>query len=73
MQTRGVLSIGAAAGCLGVRPWQIRRAIARGLLPEPPRFGPHRMFAEADLPKIRRALAAAGYLAAAAKGERGAK
>ena len=43
-------------------PWQVRRAIERGLLPEPPRLGAYRVFLPADLPRIEAALRQAGYL-----------
>jgi DNA-binding transcriptional MerR regulator len=56
------LGIGEVARRLGCMPWQIRKVIAKGLLPPPPRFGPHRVFVPADLPEVERALKAAGYL-----------
>jgi hypothetical protein len=42
--------------------WQVRSAIRRGFLPSPARLGPYRLFRRADLPAIRTALIAAGYL-----------
>jgi hypothetical protein len=45
-----------------VHPWQVRRAIERGLLAEPPRLGAYRVFVADDLPRIERALREGGYL-----------
>lgn len=45
-----------------VSTWQIRRTIDRGLLAEPERVGPYRVWSEDDLPTIEAALRAAGYL-----------
>ena len=45
-----------------IDPWQIRRVITRGLLPEPDRVGAFRIFYDDDLPAIETALRDAGYL-----------
>jgi DNA-binding transcriptional MerR regulator len=58
-------TIGAVARHFGCQPWQIRRAIERGILSEPPRVGAYRVFVAADLPRIEAALRQAGYLAGA--------
>jgi DNA-binding transcriptional MerR regulator len=56
------LTIGAVAERLGVQPWQVRRLYERGLLPPAARVGAYRVVAPSELPVIRRALVAAGYL-----------
>ena len=58
-----ILTIGQVARQCGVAPWQVRRAIQRGFLPEPARVGAYRIFAKADLPEIAKALQKAGYAA----------
>ncbi len=58
------LTLGQVALQLGCLTWQIQRLYQRGILPEPPRLGQHRLVTEKDLPKIRKALLEAGYLAA---------
>jgi hypothetical protein len=55
-------TIGAVAAHFGCQPWQVRRAIERKLLDEPPRVGAYRVFVATDLPRIEAALRAAGYL-----------
>jgi hypothetical protein len=62
------LSIGDVALALGCRPWQIRRVIGRGLIAEPPRVGPYRVFVTGDLPRIRAALKEAGYVGKVGEG-----
>jgi hypothetical protein len=42
--------------------WKILQAIKRGFLAEPPRVGIYRVWTADDLPRVRDALAAAGYL-----------
>lgn len=59
-------TIGSVAERLGVRPWQIRRLFERGDLPPAARVACYRIFNKDDLPAIRRALKAAGYLPAKA-------
>jgi hypothetical protein len=56
------LTIGAVAKHFACPTWQVRRAIERGLLAEPPRIGVYRIFLPADLPRIEEALLRAGYL-----------
>ncbi len=62
------LTIGKLCEAIGQRTqrhieaWQIRRAIQRGLLPDPPRFGAYRVFAPEDIPVVESALREAGYL-----------
>lgn len=46
----------------GVPAWRVRRLYETGRLPEPPRAGGYRLIDTADLPAIREALVAAGYL-----------
>lgn len=58
-----VLIVGEVARRLGVKPWQVRRVVERGLVPEPTRIGAYRAFAESDLPALDAALRQAGYLA----------
>jgi hypothetical protein len=68
------LSIGEVAvrlsrpGCQ-VHPWHIRRVIARGLLEEPARFGPNRLFFPDQLPQVENALRLGGYLPTAGEGD----
>lgn len=56
------LTIGNVARYFRCQPWQVRRAIERKLLEEPPRVGAYRVFVAADLPRIEAALRVAGYL-----------
>jgi len=56
------LTIGQAAVRLSVQEWAVRRLFQRKLLPEPARLGTYRLLLESDLPRIKRALKAAGYL-----------
>lgn len=57
-----IFTVGTLAERFGVRPWQVRRLVERGLLPEPPRVGAYRIFTTKDLPRIEAALRKAGYL-----------
>lgn len=59
---RNFSTIGAVAAEMGVPAWQIRRAIERGFLTDPPRLGAYRVFQPDDMPRVREALRAAGYL-----------
>jgi hypothetical protein len=59
------MTSGQAAVHLGVREWQLVSLYRRGLLPEPQRLGRLRAIDADDLPRIRSALVAAGYLPAA--------
>jgi hypothetical protein len=61
-QTPPAYSIGDVARYHGVAPWQVRRAILRGYLREPARIGPFRVFTPQQLPEVREALIAAGYI-----------
>jgi hypothetical protein len=58
------LTVGQAALALKCREWQIDRLYRLRKLPEPGRLGRLRAINAADLPRIRAALVAAGYLAA---------
>jgi hypothetical protein len=58
-------TIGAVARRFACQPWQVRRAIERGILDEPPRVGAYRVFVAEDLPRIEAALRQAGYLSGA--------
>ena len=61
--TQARLTIGEVAERFPpVKKWQVRRLFERGLLPPAERVGVYRVFGEADLPAIERALRAAGYL-----------
>jgi hypothetical protein len=55
-------TLGAVARHFSVPEWQIRQALKRGILAEPPRAGLLRFWTEADLPSVEQALRAAGYL-----------
>jgi hypothetical protein len=51
-----------AAEVLGVPAWRLRRLFLRKLAPEPGRFGIFRLIPEDELPRLRAALAGAGFL-----------
>jgi DNA-binding transcriptional MerR regulator len=55
------ITIGQMAERAGVPVWQLRQAIRRGYLSEPPRVGPYRVFDSADEAMVRQALRLAGY------------
>jgi hypothetical protein len=55
-------TIGKLASYFRLHSWQVRRAIERGFLAEPPRVGAYRVFVAEDLPRIEAALREAGYL-----------
>ena len=57
-----VLTTGEVCRRLGVLPWQLHAAERRRFLDVPARVGQYRVYAEADLPRIREALVRAGYL-----------
>jgi hypothetical protein len=61
-ETPAVLSLPEAAKALGARASQIRTLYERGKLSLERRIGPYRVFLADDLPALRRALVAAGYL-----------
>jgi hypothetical protein len=61
-ETSAVCTVPEAAAELGVRAWQVRRLFELGKLPAPPRAGLTRLIRRSDLPRIRQALIAAGYL-----------
>lgn len=58
------LTTGDLAAHFGIPMWQILYALRRGYLPEPPRVGIYRVWADDDLPRVRAALVRAGYLPA---------
>jgi hypothetical protein len=55
---------GTLARYFGIDVWQVLQAIKRGFLAEPPRVAIYRIWTESDLPNVRAALIAAGYLRA---------
>jgi hypothetical protein len=59
---RRLLTLGQVARRCGVDLWQVQRLVDSGRLPEPPRVGKYRVFAESDVPAIRAALSKAGFL-----------
>ena len=59
------LTLGDVAKRLGCRTWQVARLFERGILPDPPRVGLYRVVPIGDLPLVKRALKAAGYLESA--------
>jgi len=63
---KGYLTVGEAADRCGVQCWRLRRLFERGLLDEPERVGHARLIPEGDMPRVRAALEAAGYLKGAA-------
>ncbi len=67
------LTIGAVARHFKVSTWQLRRAIQRGLIAEPPRVGAYRVFVAADLPTVEQALRRGGYLPEAPSARKGRK
>ena len=56
------LSVTTAAMSLGVQPWQLRNLFNRGLADEPERLGHSRIITPDQLPRLRRAAQAAGYI-----------
>jgi DNA-binding transcriptional MerR regulator len=67
MHDHHYLTIGAVAQRCGCPAWQVRRLFERGLLPPAPRVGAYRVIPAAELPRVKAALRAAGYLTAAKK------
>lgn len=60
-----VLMLGAAGALCGVKDtWKVRRTIQRGFYPEPSRMGPFRVVPRSELPRLKNAMIAAGYLSA---------
>lgn len=57
-----LLSLTQVATRLNCRPWMLYKMLQAGLIHEPNRIGLHRAFREDDLPAIRAALIARGYL-----------
>jgi len=62
MAVAEVLSLPEAAALLKVGPWTLRKMFRRGLIKEAPRVGLHRCVLRRDLPRLRRALEAGGFL-----------
>jgi DNA-binding transcriptional MerR regulator len=58
------IAIGEVAEHFGVKTWMVRRVFERGIVPEPRRVGPFRVFQERDFPAIEKALRECGYLRA---------
>ena len=56
------LTTGEIAKACGADRWQVLAAIRRGFLGEPGRLGPFRLWSDADVPRVKVALIAAGYL-----------
>jgi hypothetical protein len=54
-------TLGQMARAAGAQEWQLRSLLRRGLIAEPPRCGPFRVFDPAGLPVIVAALVSAGY------------
>jgi hypothetical protein len=61
-RSSGYLTLGEVARRYGVPVWRVRRLYERELLPQAPRAATWRLVAVRDLPKVRKALQAAGYL-----------
>lgn len=60
---QSTLTTGDVSQRVAVPAWRILAAIRRGFLDEPPRVARYRIWSEDDLPRVRAALVAAGYLA----------
>jgi len=56
------LTLGTVAAHFGVPSWRMLATIKRGFLAEPKRMSTYRVFSPSDLPAIKEALIAAGYL-----------
>ena len=56
------LSVTTAAAAIGIAAWQLRNLFKRGLVDEPARLGHSRVITPDQLPRLRRAAQAAGYL-----------
>lgn len=59
---KNLLTIGEVGDHFGVQAWRVSELFNRGLLPQPQRVGRSRVVPVEDLPKIEKALKAAGYL-----------
>jgi hypothetical protein len=57
-----ILTTAAVAERLGVPLWWLRSMIHRKVLVPPAKLGPTFVWTAADLPRVRQALAAEGYL-----------
>jgi hypothetical protein len=57
----GLLTLGVAADRLGVQLYRLSRLFQRGALPTV-RVGRYRVIRESDLPRVKAACLAAGYL-----------
>lgn len=57
MAVKNFLTLVDVARRLGAPVWKVRRLFETKILPEPPRLGQNRAFTEADLPRIKEALA----------------
>ena len=62
MSEPALLTIGEVARRLGCDSWHVRRVYERGLMPPAQRVGRHRAVPLGDLPAMKKALLAAGYL-----------
>jgi hypothetical protein len=58
----GWLTLGQAARRVGCDLWMLQRIVDRKLVPAPARIGKLKVVAESDLPQLKRALQAAGFL-----------
>jgi DNA-binding transcriptional MerR regulator len=58
------ITTGEVAKQLGVPLWCVRRLFERGILRERSRAGHMRLVRQSDVPRIKKALARAGYLPA---------
>lgn len=59
-----LLATGDVADLIGIQTWRLQHLFKRGMIPEPRRLGRFRVFRAADVPAIKRAAIAAGYLSA---------
>ena len=60
----GPCPLGPVARHFGVEVWQLRRCSERGLLPPARHVGVYRTVSRDELPQVREALVAGGYLPA---------
>lgn len=57
-----LLTVGQVGDLYGIQGWKVRRLFERKLLPDVGRVGHSRVIRRRELPRIEKALRAAGYL-----------
>ena len=57
-----ILTLGPAAEALGIKNWQLERLFTTGRAPRPGKIGHYRVVPKSELPRLREAAVAAGYI-----------